>query len=131
MSQCGGDVFIVRSILVRYVSEQKVIFLLYLAKLCPTPPPPPVGGSARVRKEGWLFGTNCSTGGKFEPVGGAGNCEARTIKQISSELVENRTVSTYKLGLENSLKGGRKAAVMILTFSQGVSSKNMNITGEV
>ena len=104
-------------------------FTDFLAKLCPEPPPPPEGGSAKVKKDGVLFGTNCSTGGIFETVGGAGNCEAITIKQISSEY----PVSTYQLGLENSLKGERKAAVMILTFSRG-SFPNytyLNFTGEV
>ena len=104
-----------------------MILLIFLAKLCPEPPPPPKGGSAKVKKDGVLFGTNCSTGGIFETVGGAGNCEAITIKQISSEY----PVSTYQLGLENSLKGERKAAVMILTFSRGMNYTYLNFTGEV
>ena len=84
-----------------------------------------------MKREGELLGRNCSTGGKFETVGGAGNCEARTIKQTASEWIGNKSVSTYQLGLENSLKGEREAAVMILTFSRGANSKNMTITGEV
>ena len=84
-----------------------------------------------MKKDGVLFGTNCSTGGIFETVGGAGNCEARSIKQVSSELIGGRTVSTYQLGLENSLKGARKAAVMILTYSRGMSSHYLNVTGQV
>ena len=105
------------------------MFLHTAAKLCPAPPPPPTGGSAMVKEEGTLYGTNCSTDGKFETIGGAGNCEAITIKQISSELISNNTVSTYQLGIENSLKGGRKAAIMILTFSRGVNTTNLNIIG--
>ena len=80
-----------------------------------------------VKEEGTLYGTNCSTDGKFETIGGAGNCEAITIKQISSELISNSTVSTYQLGIENSMKGGRKAAIMILTFSRGVNTTNLNV----
>ena len=82
-----------------------------------------------MKEEGTLYGTNCSTDGKFETIGGAGNCEAITIKQISSELISNSTVSTYQLGIENSMKGGRKAAIMILTFSRGVNTTNLNIVG--
>ena len=84
-----------------------------------------------MKREGFLYGRNCSTSGNFEPIGGSGDCEARTVKQVSSAVSGGDLVSTYQLGVENSLKGKRGAAVMMLTFSQAVSQNGVSVTGEV
>ena len=84
-----------------------------------------------MKREGVIYGRNCSTSGNFEPVGGSGDCEARTVKHVSSAASGGDLVSTFQLGVENSLKGKRGAAVMMLTFSQAVAQNGVSVTGEV
>ncbi len=84
-----------------------------------------------VLSDGYLYGHDCSTGGVYEAIeGGAGaGCGSPVLSQISSVTNASHRVSTYKINVEKSPPGG--SAVLMLTFSQPVTTAIVKITGGV
>ncbi len=87
-----------------------------------------------VRSEGYLYGHVCSTGGVYVPIDndGGGGCNTPTLKQDSStvDTTTNVRTSAYKINIKKTAPLEGKA-ILLLTFSQPVSSSNVAITGSV
>ena len=102
-----------------------------LAKECKRPPLPPDGGSVTVHSEGYMYGKNCSTGGKYLdiPPDSGGGCGTPQFTQMDSHNDGTYIVSTYKITIDRTPPGG--SAALLLTFSQPVTPESVVITGSV
>ena len=104
-------------------------------KYCDIPPELSDGGSVEILSDGYMYGHNCSTGGKdkYIELKGQGDCHTQsTAAQFNQyEHIDDGTHinSSYKILLYNGDVTNNQAVVSFLTFSQPVNLNIIKIDG--